>query len=585
MSKRNVEKTIVRRFGIFVMLTFIMCLFCSCRDIPVLKKTYYSLDAPIDEDKHRTNNDEDNELIDYKIPAKAQDESSDVQRDMDYSVPIKGNEKNPLKADDEVFGETREERSEARTRKTSAQSEISDDSNETGSSEENEILSSSKVDLREIIDANDKHVKIPSNVEKVSAVGDAALYVEMLGGTGRLVASSDDLKNSKMAARVFGQEEIHNIAALWSGNGSTPLSDRAFKQLLEVARPEVCFVCSGAETFSDVQLEKLSEEEVYVITLPKLNNTENIKKAVNIIAQVLGDRSEEGGLDALSIAEEYSAWLDSVIKEGLSKKRLFSGPDKIDFNNDSYINYTTLKNEDAADTGDYTIFVSDWDDGASYTVSSGSNVITRGDGMAIAASGYSTTPLAYYMSIGGLCNTSALSADLFHEQYWYVSPLVPYSMSISENAGVWNKQVNKSISSVTGKDSLGAENFKYVIAANKKIKKNIEDDKEKEYGLWKSYGFQDSHGVTGYGMVIDSTFIYSNVIGDYEVLVNPCGAGRWTSGSPEAALEVYWVNGLLWGDFSHEYINEKIKDFYKEFYRYELSSDEIKMILRGEFTQ
>ena len=45
------------------------------------------------------------------------------------------------------------------------------------------------------------------------------------------------------------------------------------------------------------------------------------------------------------------------------------------------------------------------------------------------------------------------------------------------------------------------------------------------------------------------------------------------------------MNDLLWGDFSDEYLEEKIEDFYKEFYRYELSSDELKMILSGEFAQ
>ena len=131
-----------RKCRFLILLLAICCLgmLSGCREAPVLQQIIYSLSAPVDENQQRTNNDENNELTDPRLPSKSQNESSDVERDFDYTVPVKGTENNPLEADDEVFGNTREERSAAQTHKSSSQDQVAE-TDEVGAVEENEILS------------------------------------------------------------------------------------------------------------------------------------------------------------------------------------------------------------------------------------------------------------------------------------------------------------------------------------------------------------------------------------------------------------------------------------------------------------
>ncbi len=566
-----------------IVLIFVMIFSLSgCREAPILQQIIYTQNAEIDEDQQKTNNDEDNLIIDYKIASHDENEDSDVQRDFNYNVPVKGEDDNEMEADDEVYAKTREERSPAPVKKTTSQNEVSD-TDEVGSVEEDEILSDLDKNLREIVDATEKPVDIPKDVDTVAAVGDVAVYVEMLGGTGRLVATSESFSDNELAATVFGSTEVENVASLWSKTGSTPISDESFRQLVDVVRPEVCFVVSEQESFTDEQLGELSEKNIYVITLPKLNTISNIQRAVELIGEVLGDKSdEEGKKNAPAVAKEYISWMNNIIAGQVANERTFSGPGKVDFNNDCYATYTTITNEDAQDIGQYTLYISDWDEGASYTIATGATDIASGVGLAIAPSGYSTTPTAYFMSLAGVCNTAALSADLFIQQNWYVSPLTPTTFSVSKNAGVWDKDINKTLTEIDSKTRLGSENFKKVIVASKRIKDAIEADKKSEYGLWKNYGFKIVNQVTGYGFVHDSTFIFSNVIDEYDVIVNPCGAGSWASGSPEAPLESIWTNAVFTGDYTIEDVKSEITQFYTHFYGYTPNDTVIEKILGGQ---
>lgn len=570
----------IRKITAAVLVVCMTLTLCGCRQTPVLQKIVYSLSGPVDEQQQRTNNNENNDQTDPNLPSKSDDKTGEVERDFDYTVPVKGDQYSPLQADDEVYGNTREERSVAQTQKTSSQNEIAD-TDDVGSVEENEILAALEQNLREIVDATEQSVKIPQNVEKVSAVGAAALYVEMLGGRGRLAATSEDFKTNPIAAAAFGQEEIDSTAALWTKDGSTALGSKAFEQLVEIVRPEVCFVVSQEESFSDQQLADLAEEDIYIITLPKLNTTENIFRAVDIIAQVLEYNSDDEETTAAEIAAEYKKWYTETVNGALEKDRLFSGYEKIDFNNDCYANYTTKINDDANTDGYYTLYISDWDEGASYAVSTGTTEIFAGTGMAIAPSGYSTTPLAYYMSLGGMCNTAALSADLFTEMFWYVSPLTPASMAVNKNAGTWDRGVNKTLTEIDSDTRLGSKNFNIVIAGSNTVRERLVEEYNAEMSLWKNYGLRTINEISGYGIIHNSGFIYSNVVGEYTVAVNPCGAGKWTEGSPEAPLEILWINSLCYGDYDEEYIRSEIADFYSRFYRCQLTDKDIDRILAG----
>jgi iron complex transport system substrate-binding protein len=69
---------------------------------------------------------------------------------------------------------------------------------------------------------------------------------------------------------------------------------------------------------------------------------------------------------------------------------------------------------------------------------------------------------------------------------------------------------------------------------------------------------------------------------DGKVFVNPCGVYEWDYGT-EGVLFVQWLAKTLHPDlFPDLDINAEIKWYYKEFYNYDLSDEELKLILNNQ---
>ena len=80
----------------------------------------------------------------------------------------------------------------------------------------------------------------------------------------------------------------------------------------------------------------------------------------------------------------------------------------------------------------------------------------------------------------------------------------------------------------------------------------------------------------------NSAFQTLNAIKNKRVYVVPTGVYLWSVRSAEGALQPLWLGKMLYperfGDLSLE---KEVKYFYKEFYHYDVSDDEVKMILEG----
>lgn len=442
--------------------------------------------------------------------------------------------------------------------------------------------------FKTVVDGSGRAIDIPENVDRVSAVGEAAVMVRMLGGQGRLVAACEDFTANGTAANVF--KDVKSIAALWKGNGSSQIADDAFRELIACA-PQVCLEISGQKTFSNEQIASLSEKGISYVVLPELNTSANIKQAVKIIGEVLGDKSREGGMNAPSVADEYIRYYDAAIND-VQRRHKRATHSKVDYDNSK--NQNGMKwisgSSDTSDkdfSGKYSLFISQWDDSAYYKIYNSVSIYMEGRGAAVAKSGYSSSPVSYYMSLAGIVNTPAMYADFGETQNWYVNPMIPStkSMSIAGSyqmpPGYYLTLTDNDISNNTNArtNGLGSSIFPGIIVDSARIKERIEKDP-----LWRSYGYIKAANGLGqnFGFLgSDGLIIESTVIGNYDIYVNPKGVGDWTKGSVESVLEPVWLSWKFQNGYTESEVRENVRRFYKTFYRYDLSESELNGILAG----
>ncbi len=561
--KRN-KKCSLKKSTALLLIIAMLCSFSACRQSPVLVQKVYTNNQKTDDDKQKHNNDEKNDLEDENISTRKNKDDAKNENDYQHSLPQGGQEKNPNEADKTKANEEKEK---------------------NVTTEEDPILKPTKdrTKLRQVVDASGEKVDIPEDVDTVAALDTVAQYVEMLGGRGRVAATSQSFKNSDFVSAVFGSKEINSIPALWSGKGDNGITDENFNKLLEI-NPEVCLVESGHTYFTDNQLKKLSEKKIFIVTVPALATTENIKITVSILAEVLGDKSaEEGKNNASSVADKYIRWLNKIENKALGFERGFSGVNRYDFNYASTRKIPNRVNENMQTDGFYTLFVSSWDEDATYQVCTDARTIFSGTGMASATLGFGMeTPISYYLSVGGACNTAALKGDplrmsIYHS---YLSPLLPTVMKVS-GADTFSNDINNSLFTISN-TSLGNDKFNKIIASSNKVADKVKLSAQSANGLWKYYPKQTINSLTGnYNTENEGVTIPSSICGEYTVYVSPSGVGEWASGAPESPLEMLWANMIFYGDCSKEDLKGETKDFYSKFYNYSLSDAAFDRVLTG----
>ena len=415
----------------------------------------------------------------------------------------------------------------------------------------------------------------------VTAVGETAVLVEMLGGPGCLLASSQSFTSNQWDRTVFAGD-IANVKTLWEGRGNKNISDKNFQKLLTL-KPDICLINSGDCSFTDDQIEQLSKEGIQNVILPKLNNIDNLKSAVRLIGELLGDQSGNGGKNAPAIAEAYCEWADGIISKVDREVEAFRY-NNIDFSKDRYMNRRDEMKETETKTGLYTLFISDWDEEASYRLYSGSYLTLNGRGVAIAPSGYSITPLSYYLSEAGIVNRAAVAEDGFELKNYYVKPLDPSTriLDINGNKGTIPSQFLTYINDPeAGKIYLGDPRFPAIVVSNNAVKAAIEQDRDSKK-MWTVYPWVSAGQVGGYGFLEEQGQVVSTTIhGPYQIYVLPDGAGSWNYASAEGVLASMWAAVKYNGSFSEEVLRDEIAYLYESFYDYSLTNIQIDNILEG----
>ncbi len=375
--------------------------------------------------------------------------------------------------------------------------------------------------------------------DAVTAVGEAATIVEMLGGGDRLLASSSSFTGNSLAKSAFASQEISDVQTWWDGDGSTAISDANFQTLLE-AKPDVCFEIDEQGAFSSAQITALNEAGIDYVVLPRLNSIENIESAVTLVSQVLDEQSSDGGTDAESIAADYCNWADSVINQA-------SG---------SYSAKTTT-------------YIGRWDADAYWEISNSTGLLASGYGAPIGMSYADTAPLSECMGYANLTNLA--------EDNYYVEPLIAlnWSPTIAGGSGKYSDQKNNLFNENT-RAGLGSESFPAVITADSSIRDRILSKGYYTYhwqaGSWMRLS---DNNFWGYGFDVDGDGgnpLRTHIEDDYEIYINPTGVGSWADGSVESPLEAAWLACKFQGGISMDELREMVSGFYSTFYHYNVNT-------------
>lgn len=569
-----------KKMSKILLLIIAGCLVVSqagCRKSPVLVQTIYEQDHEVDEDTQTESidNDEENEDQDEDLAPQEEIDDSDSKRDQTREDALSGDGTDVA---DQTYDSTYNENADTTgtaeygTAAGSSETEDQDDSGsgegsseDTGSGEDNEtetggngsleddaesgtdVEPSQEKEKKQIVDARGEYVEVPVDVDTVTAVGEAAVIVEMLGGSGRLMASSGSFTGSSLAQSAFSSQGFSDVKTWWDGDGSSTITSANFEALI-AAKPDVCFEISGQGTFSTEQIEALEEAGISYVVIHAFTSVSNIEAAVTLVAEVLGDKSSEGGTNASQIAEQYCSWAESTV--------------------------SSVQGRGSAKT---TLFISTWDENAYWEIKNSTSGVWAGSdigsgsgyGVAIAWKGAKVDPLNECMGYANLTNRAL--------DNYYVVPFVNGYWLHYVTGGTGKFVYGTVLTVTTAGVALGESDYPAIVVADSSIKSSIESDFH-----WGVYGTNtDATGNTQAHSFSDGSAsrnpITSSIVGEYDIYVNPTGVASWTEGI-EAPLEAAWLSYKFQGDeggVSLSELRSMVSEFYSTFYHISVDTSSI----------
>ena len=443
--------------------------------------------------------------------------------------------------------------------------------------------------------------EIPEDVQHVTAVGQAAVIVSMLGGAPNetpLVGADADFVNDEWIQKVLENKGALLVKSAWEGDGTSEGDLEDVQDIIDLD-PDLCFVTEGEATFTEEQENALLDENIIVYVLPDMSKASKIVQAVTIVGDIL----EAGGNEkAGDLAEQYEQMHEDFVKDMLNRNQGMAGG----------YDYENEKTVDSSATSMYSLFISDWDYDARYQDPSGFLSTPRGVG--VADVGFSEHPVSYYMSVGGVSNTAACGD--FRKLGGQSAPV--WQFSCSQAPCTWDSWSYIDRSKVSyelrgngfslallyaGGDGegygLGTDSYPGVIVDTSKMREAMLAQAQKEGDVYYAYPVASSSkgGVISSSMVgynNGSSLVASSIgmsgkgaasvlndgsgnVEPYHVYVNPHGLFcDWAAGSVESFLEAGWVYKTFRNE---DYdLDSEVKAFYRDFYDYGLSQDDLDAI-------
>ena len=534
---------------VFFLLSSVML--SGCRRSEVLEQKIYTDHQETDwqnETKEKENK-EDNPHQDQEITSKMETPDAQTERNQTDSLSAQGS--------GDTGSTPRPEYSEnaapeGETPESAEGTEQGTDTAPAGIEETAGIMPAASGDTQ-AVEENGEPVVIPDSYSKVAAVGPAAVFVEILGGPGRLKASSADFTGNSLAVKLF--TDLGEVQTLWSGDGSAAVADENLEQLIRLLTADssgkgTCLYDEGSLTGEQVHMLNNAGIDTYPVSLAQ-NSSGMYKDQVMAIGKILGGEAEQR-------AGEYCEWYDRVLRTAESCR---------------------------PEAAKYTLYLSGWDSSASWQVADRS-----GSGLAIAPSKSNIRLFNEYLSTAGVENrVSSVAGEYGQARRWYVSPLLGNGVYTVNLTGTMAEELkddeqNKLTSVFTEGIYLGSPSgeFPSVIAADRFTAQNLSEERLRD-GLWKNYGLQSAAESTpDYGMLIGSSMVRSTVHGEYDILTLPRGiTGNWASGTPEAVLSSMWAAGHFGGTVSENDVRQQLASFYETFCGAALTDSELSSLLEG----
>lgn len=442
----------------------------------------------------------------------------------------------------------------------------------------------------------------PEGITHVTAVGQAAVIVSALGGTEDetpLVGADAAFVEDEQVQTVLAAKGVAGVEALWDNDGTQEgdLSKANLKKIIK-SDVELCFTMEGDDTFTKEQEEALLEEDIIVYVLPSMASASRIVSAVKIVGDIL----EAGGNEeAGKLRDAYEKFHTGLVDALVDENGGITGG----------YNYNTGKKVSTKATDLYTLLITDWDDTASYADENA--FLTSSQGVALAALGYEKTPVAHYLSVGGVINNAA-AGSIWRNLSGRTA--VVWQFTTSKASLAWRRWTSIDRTKVTyapdvqGFDTAlmwsataqagaGTAEFPGVVVATQAIKDRLLEDAARDNGLYHPYpvvskgefavtssvGFYTGGNLVDacigtHGMGTKSTLNDGTATEYYDVHVNPAGLfSSWIDGSMESVLEAAWAYQTFRDDTYN--LEEQVHSFYQEFYGYELSPAELDAILAG----
>ncbi len=422
------------------------------------------------------------------------------------------------------------------------------------------------VPTRQIVDGRGVYVEIPEDVSSTAAAGDTAAVLAMVGGEKTIKASSESF-----AWNAYQDSEIgRDIAVLWPGDGSMLMTEENFNVLLSIA-PEVVVESSGTSSFTDEQLTRLSEAHIAYVVLPAMDSIDDMKLAVDVAGQLIGNQAAEGVGDSNDLASAYRNYADELL-EAVSGRVSSAG---------TAAGFSDLNESgDGRYNGKYSLFIKGWDPDARWTITGMGTEWKSGIGAAYTGNVLekSTVFMSQLMSVAGLENTMERKNDELASYIEYLSPGKGTRERLSASGAMASRMNNNQLLEING-SRLGEGKFPAVMITGSAARTALLNDE-----LWQVYGIAysaDGAMHTNGFTLSNGSMVSSSIYGPYEVYVLPKGLGTWYN-SPEAVLNTCWMAWKYYNAYTEEEVMEEVKKYYSVFYRIILSDDQARNMVNDQ---
>ena len=430
----------------------------------------------------------------------------------------------------------------------------------------------------ETYDPSGLWVELPTGVHYVVAFDEVANMVVSFAGEGALVGSDVGFLGNGFIREAYADQGIAEVPAV-----ETDLSTGYINVDQVIAcDPDALLIANNTYSLTSDQTEALKEAKIDVVYLPAMSSATGIVDTADFIGQMFGGPLDtESGKDAAGAAAAFIAWHDNTVSAQAQSHGGLVGSQ----------NFNTGDTEGLGGSGVYTVYIENWDFGASYTAMPGGGYVwSDPNGVAVTKAGWRWSPLSYYMQAGGAVNNGALFKHALYEvtkdyYVWQFNLGVVPTVYAENWSGrtVYNDPLENDGTAdllVLGDGNqdyrLGSDSFPFVVTRSQEItnafRASVNAATQVQVGVYAIYA---QGGFTSY----DGSFVDSYIASDFGIYTNPHGLySDWIYGSPESALESVWISDLVSGT---DNLPQALREYYSMFYGVDLTDAQIEQIRAG----